>query len=228
MSRHATQDELGIRESITVPWRELVGAADVDTAVDTVGRYGWLPVAVGLLVHALARGLFQYVSDPFIMMEGYVFQGWPVAAAITAFEAFFLVVFAWFIYFGAIGVIAGFVSTERIMAPDIFKAGGYLTVLFAPVFLVGSAVIATVTAPESVAEITAEQSGDIAVQSEAYAAVYDTVQMQIVQTLKAAVWIVTGFLMLPVVAKLYAIDAKGSVAAVLPVTLVAVFAAFLV
>lgn len=228
MSQRATQGERGLRESITVPWRELVSASDVDAAVDAIGRYGWSPVAVGLLVHALARGLFQYVSDPFIMMEGYVFRGWPVAAAVTLFEAFFLVAFAWFVYFGAVGVIAGFVSTERIMAPDVFKVGGYLTALFAPAFLVGSAVIATVSAPESVAEITADGPGDIAVQSEAYAAVYDTLQMRIVQTLKAVVWILIGFLMLPVVSRLYAIDEKGSVAAVLPVTLVAVIVAFLV
>lgn len=228
MSRGPHPDELSPRESVTVPWRLTLSAPAVDDALAAITRYGWAPAVAGLLVHGIIRGVFEYVSDPFVIIESYVFDGWTIAFAITLLEGVFIVVFAWFTYFGAVGVIAGFISTERIMAPEIFKVGGYLTALFVPAFLVGSAVIATVSGPPELADVTAETVGDVAVQEEAHSFIYDTVQMQVAQTLKAVVWILVGFLLLPVVSQLYGIDEKGSVAAVLPVTLVAVFAAFLV
>lgn len=218
----------GVRESITVPWRQVVTAGSVESAIATIRRYGWLPVVAGLLVHAVARGLFEYASDPFIIADGYIFDGWPVALSITMVEGFFLVLFAWFLYFGAVGAVAGFISSERIMAPEIFKIGGYLTVLFVPAFLVGSALIATVTLPETIVSASSERAGEAEFQREAYTAMYDTWQMQLLQLFKAAVWVFIGFLLLPVVSTLYSIDEKGSVAAVLPVTLVTVVAAFLV
>ncbi|WP_121740870.1 hypothetical protein [Natronorubrum halophilum] len=223
-SDHRTSDWTVIR-----PWRKLLQSSDTDGMIRVVRRYGWLPALFGLALHSIARGAFEYLSEPFIIVEGYVFPGWPAALVVNVLFGSFVVIFSWFCYFGLIGVIAGFLSTEYDMVGDIFKFGGYLTVLFAPVFLVGSVLIATVTAPDGVStEVVAENSdGTAEFATTAYSFVYDTPQMHAIRILKAVAWVVTGFLLLPIVQHLYELDEKRSVMSVLPVTLVGVITAFL-
>lgn len=211
------------------PWRELLRADDIDGMVGAVRRHGWLPALIGLALHALSRGAFEYLSEPFIVVESYVFPGWPAALVVNLFFGAFVVAFSWFLYFGLIGVIAGYLSEGHVMEVDVFKIGGYLTVLFVPVFAVGSVLIATVSAPDGASAAAIAENGDEAAEfaMTAYSFVYDTPQMHAVRVLKAATWVLVGFLMLPVVQRLYGIDEKRSVVSVLPVTLAGVITAFL-
>lgn len=209
------------------PWRLLLQSDDIEEMIGVVRRYGWLPALFGFALHALARGVFEYVSDPDIIRVDYVFEGWPIAFGINLFFGASVVLFSWFLYFGLIGSIAGFFSDTIDMTTDVFKFGGYLTALFAPVFLVAVALMTTITVPEGTAAgiETTEAAAEFAMR--ANSAVYDTPQMHVVRVLKAFVWILTGFLMLPVIQHLFDIDEKQSVLSVLPVTLVGVFTAFL-
>ncbi|NGM69999.1 hypothetical protein G6M89_13435 [Natronolimnobius sp. AArcel1] len=215
--------------TIVRPWRELLDADDISAMISVIRQYGWLPALFGVALHALTRGVFEYLSDPTVIAEGYVFAWWPLAFVVSLFFGTFVVMFSWFVYFGLIGVIAGFFSSKHDLALDTFKFGGYLTAIFAPVFLIGSVIILTVSAPAESAAVTTE-SGDEFTEfaTTAYSYVHDTPQMHAVQILKAGAWIVTGFLMLPIVQQLYEIDEKRSVASVLPVTLAGVIIAFLV
>ncbi|SDK55664.1 hypothetical protein [Natronorubrum texcoconense] len=229
MGRNANDDRRPSNWTVIRPWRKLVQSNDIDGMIRVVRRYGWLPALFGLALHSLARGAFEYLSEPFIIVEGYVFPGWPAALVVNVLFGSFVVIFSWFCYFGLVGVIAGFLSDEEDMVADMFKFGGYLTVLFAPVFLVGSVVIATISVPDGVSADAAAQNGDGTVEfaTTAYSFVYDSTQMHAVRILKATAWVVTGFLLLPVVQHLYDIDEKRSVVSVLPVTLVGVITAFL-
>jgi hypothetical protein len=229
MSRRA---ETGARATsdwtILEPWRKLVRSNDIEEMIGVVRRYGWLPALFGVALHSLARGAFEYLSEPFIVTEGYFFPGWPAALVVNLLFGTFVVAFSWFLYFGLIGVIAGFFSEKSDMMTDVFKFGGYLTVLFTPVFLIGSVLIATVSAPDVAADAFAE-NGDGAVETTmtAYSFVYDTPQMHVIRILKAIAWIAVGFLMLPIIQHLYEIDEKQSVVSVFPVTLGGVITAFL-
>lgn len=209
------------------PWRMLLQSDDIEEMIGVVRRYGWLPALFGFALHALSRGAFEYVSDPDIIRAGYVFEGWPVALGINLFFGASVVLFSWFLYFGLVGSIAGFFSETTDMTVDVFKFGGYLTVLFAPVFLVAALLLTTVTVPEGTPASfeSTEAAAEFAMR--ANSAVYDTPQMHAVRVLKALVWVLTGFLMLPVVQHLFDIDEKQSVLSVLPVTLVGVLTAFL-
>ncbi|WP_245549655.1 hypothetical protein [Natronococcus occultus] len=211
------------------PWRELLQANDVERMIGVVRQYGWLPALFGLALHSLSRGAFEYMSEPFIVTEGYIFSGWPAALIINVLFGTFVVLFSWFIYFGLIGVIAGYLSEDHVMESDVFKFGGYLTVVFVPVFVLGSVLISTVTVPDGASAEAVAQNGGGTVEfaMSAYSFVYETPQMHAVRAFKAAAWILVGFLMLPIVQRLYEIDQKRSVASVLPLTLGGVLTAFL-
>lgn len=229
MSHSGDSDHRAAGWTVIRPWRKLLQSDDIDGMIRVVRRYGWLPALFGLALHSLTRGAFEYLSEPFIVVEGYVFPGWPAALVVNVLFGSFVVIFSWFCYFGLVGVIAGFLSDEEDMAADMFKFGGYLTVLFAPVFLIGSALIVTISVPDGVSADAAAQNGDGTVEfaTTAYSFVYDTPQMHAVRILKAIAWVVIGFLLLPVVQHLYDIDEKRSVVSVLPVTTVGVITAFL-
>ncbi|TYT63355.1 hypothetical protein [Natrialba swarupiae] len=229
MSRSVDPDHRASGWTVLRPWRKLLGANDIDGVIAVVRRYGWFPALCGLAVHSLARGAFEYVSEPFVVAEGYVFPAWPAALVVNLLFGAFVVVFSWFLYFGLIGVVAGTLSDDHVMETDVFKIGGYLLTLFAPVFFLATILMATVGAPDGLH--TEGVSGNGAEAAEfamtSYSFVYDTPQMHAVRTLKAIAWIVVGFLMLPVVGRLYEIDEKRSVLSVLPVTLAGVISAFL-
>ncbi|AEH38394.1 hypothetical protein [Halopiger xanaduensis] len=229
MSRRANATARGNEWTAIRPWRKLVRANDIGEMIDVVGRYGWLPALVGLALHALARGAFEYLSEPYIVVEGYVFPGWPIALGVNLVFGAAVVAFSWFLYFGLVGAIAGYFSDKHDLAVETFKFGGYLSVLFAPVFLLGAAVIVTITVPEGATAAMGAQTGEEAVEFalSAHSFVYDMPQMHAVRVLKALTWIVTGFLLLPVVQQLYEIGEKQSVLSVLPVTLLGVATAFL-
>lgn len=204
--------------------RELTSAGSVRDLTDTIKRYGWLPPFLGLLLHGVARGAFEFLSEPFAMSEGYVFTGWQLALLINVVYGAFLVGFSWFMYFGVIGAIAGFFSDETSMETDVLKVGGYLTVLFVPLMAIASLLALSTPAPETVVA-GAESTARVA---ETHRAVDNSLQMRIVDVILAGGWIVVGFLMLPVVGDLYDVDRKESVLSVLPVTLVAVVATQLI
>ncbi len=139
--------------------------------------------------------------------RGYVFPAWPAALVVNLLFGAFVVVFSWFLYFGLIGVVAGTLSDDHVMETDVFKIGGYLLTLFAPVFSRhdpdGDGRCPDGLHTEGVSGNGAE-AAEFAMTS--YSFVYDTPQMHAVRTLKAIAWIVVGFLMLPVVGRLYEID----------------------
>lgn len=205
-------------------WRrlghELTHARNIGDFVETVERYGWTPPLLGLLLLGVVRGVFEYLSEPFAMSKGYVFSGWQLALGINLLYGLFFVGFVCFLYFGVAGAIAGHLSDETEMERSMFKVGGYLMVLFVPVVAIAAALAVTIPAPETVVA-GAEPVAEV-VQS--HSAVVNTTQMRAIGTMMAGVWILVGFLLLPVVSELYGIDKKASVLSVLPVTLVAVVA----
>lgn len=203
-------------------WRrlghELTHAGNVRGLVETVGRYGWAPPFVGLLAHAGTRGVFEHLSEPFAMSQGYVFAGWQLALAINLLYGAALVTLTWFLYFGVIGSLAGLFSETTKMDVVVFKIGGYLMVLFVPVLVVGAGLVVTIPPPDPVVAGVDPTTEVI----ETHHVVANSLQMRVVDTLLSAVWIVVGFVMLPVVSELYDVDGPASVFAVLPVTLIAV------
>lgn len=205
-------------------WRrlghELTHARSIGDFVGTVERYGWTPPLLGLVLLGVVRGVFEYLSEPFAMSKGYVFNGWQLALGINLLYGLFFVGFMCFLYFGVAGAIAGYFSDETAMERSMFKVGGYLMVLFVPVVAVAAALAVTIPSPETVIAGVEPVSEVVA----SHNAVAHTPQMRIVETMMAGVWILVGFLLLPVVSELYGIDKKASVLSVLPVTLVAVVA----
>lgn len=231
MSRHADADSRARATGRRVlrPWRNLLQANDTEEMIGVVRRYGWLPALVGFALHAIARGAFEYVSNPAVVIEGYVFAGWSIAVVVNAFFGAAVVGFSWFLYFGLVGTLAGFFSERHDLAVETFKFGGYVSVLFAPVFLIGTALMLTITVPDGAGADVAAENGEEVVEFAlaAHSFVYDTPQMHAVRVLKAIAWIATGFVMLPIVQHLYDIGEKQSVLSVLPVTLLGVVTAFL-
>ncbi len=208
-------------------WRrlghELTHAGSIDDLLDTVGKYGWAPPLLCLFVAGLSRGGFEFLTEPYAMSQRYAFAGWELALAINLLFGVFFLAFTWFLFFGVIGSLAGFLSKTTRMDATVFKVGGYFALVFVPVLVVGSALAVTVPAPE-VAIATVDSPETLA---GTYAAIADSAQMGVFSTLMAAAWVLAGFLMLPVVGSLYDLSAKRSVLAVLPVTLVAVTATLL-
>lgn len=199
---------------------KLAHAQDVADLVATIRQYGWTVPIVGLLFYGIFQGVFEYLTEPFAMSQQYVFIGWELALAINLVYGFFVGVLSWFLYFGVIGSISGFFSSETKMETAIFKIGGYLMLLFVPILVVASVLAVTISPPD-VAIAGVDPVEDVARTHEQVA---DTPQMWIINVLQAIGWVVIGFLMIPVVSELYEIDTKGSVLSVLPVTLIAVIA----
>lgn len=205
-------------------WRDLgyalTHAESVTDLIRTVEDYGWIPPFAVLALYGVLRGVFEYLVEPYGMAQGYTFPGWELALGINLVYGFFLVTFSWFMYFGVVGALAGFLSEVKAMDVTVFKLGAYLSGLFVPIFVVGTLTALTIPAPKTAVAGT-DPVGQI---TESYRVVYDTPQMQLVRLLKAGGWLLVGFLSLPVVKELYELDEKGSLLAVLPVTVVAVVA----
>ena len=203
---------------------ELTNARNVGDLIRTVGRYGWAPPLVCLLLYGGAQGVFEHLSEPFAMSQGYVFAGWQLALIINLLYGLSLVTLSWFLYFGVVGSIAGYLSETTSMETTVFKIGGYLVLLFVPLLAVGAGLVLTIPAPDPIVA-GVDPTTDVI---ETHQAVANSTQMRIVDTLMSIGWIVVGFIMLPVVSELYDISAKASVLAVLPVTLIAVVGAQLI
>ncbi|WP_254274587.1 hypothetical protein [Haloarcula marina] len=204
--------------------RELANARSMQDLVGTMKRYGWLPPIVGLLLYGFTRGIFEHLTEPFAMSQGYIFTGWQLALGINLLFGVFIVGFTWFLYFGVAGSIAGFFSDKTNMDSTVFKAGGYLSVLFVPVLVISWFLALTIPAPEAVVA-GVEPTADVI---ETHRVVANSPQMRIVDLLLSATWIVVGFLLLPIISELYDINRKQSVISVLPVTLLAVIGTQLV
>lgn len=204
-------------------------AEDLETLTTAVADYGWsVPLAL-IAVLGVVSGVFEYLTNPYVVAEGYVFPGWIAPLFVNLVYGVALTGFAWFLFFGVIGSFAGYLSDVRKMDTAVFKIGSYFLLVLVPVLLVGWLLALTLTVPESATfptEVTREgvNPGDVT----AYSVLHDTVQLHVVRVLRAAAWVVIGFLMLPVVEHRFELSRKESVLAVLPVTLVAVFATQLV
>ena len=203
--------------------REFRGAETLPDLVETVRHYGWLPPVLAVAVYGGARGVFEFLSEPFAIANGYVFEAWPAALAINLVYGVFLAGFSWFLYFGVIGSFAGFFADDKAIDTGIFKSGAYMLLVFVPLLVVSGLLAATI--PSSVPAVTGGGAPEVA---EAHRALAATPQMRIAGVLLAAGWVVVGFLLIPVVGELYDIDVKATVISVLPVTLVAVVATVLV
>jgi hypothetical protein len=198
-------------------------AETIDELVATVRAYGWLPPFAAVALCGFAAGLFQFLTGPYSIANGYFFRGWPAAVLINVLFGFFLTGFFWFLYFGVIGAVTGFFAEDRAMDTGVFKLGGYLLLLFVPPLLVGGLLATTI--PASVATPGGQgPEAAIAVQR----ALSATIQLQVAGALLAATWVAVGFLLIPLVAQLYGVSRKQSVVAVLPVTLLTVVTTVLV
>jgi len=203
--------------------REFGAAESLAELVATIRGYGWLPPVVALVGYGLIRGLFEFLSEPYAIANGYFFQAWPAAVLINLFYGLFLGGFSWFLYFGVIGALAGFFAEDTSLDTGIFKAGAYLLLVFVPLLAISS--VLAVTIPPSVATVAGEGAPAVA---DVHRALAVTPQMRVAGFLLAAGWVVVGFLLLPVVSELYDVGRKASVVSVLPVTLVAMIATVLV
>lgn len=209
-------------------WRrlgyELTHAQSIRDLCDTARRFGWVPPLLVLALHGVVRGWLAYLSEPYAMSQEYLFAGWWLALGINVVYGLFLVGFAWFMYFGVVGGIAGFFSEEAALDLTTFKVGSYLLVVFVPILFVAGLLALTISPPDAVVAGAAAPEA----VAETHRAVSDSPQMRLVSVLKAAGWILVGFLVLPVVEELYDVDKRISVLAVLPVTLAAVVSTQLV
>lgn len=205
-------------------WRtlgpELRSIESIKDFVRTVTVYGWGPPLVALVIHGAVRGVFEHLTDPFIISAGYWFVGWQFALFVNFVYGTAIVVFSWFLYFGLVGSLAGYLSSERHMDVGIFKVGAYLSLLFVPVFLVGWIIALTLSVPEGVTVGTT--------QAAAQSYVRDTLQLRVVAFLKGLTWILIGLVLLPIVSDRYSLGRKGSVLAVLPPTMAAILATQLI
>lgn len=201
--------------------RELSSARSTQDLVGTMRRYGWVGPLTGLIFYGFTKGVFEHLTEPFAMSQGYIFTGWQIALVINVLFGLFTAGFTWFLYFGVIGALAGFFSEQVKMDPAMFKTGGYLSILFVPVVVVTWFIALTIPAPDAVVA-GVEPTADVI---ETHRAVANSPQIRLIETLLSATWIVVGFLLLPVVSELYEIDRKESVFAILPVTLIAVVGA---
>lgn len=199
-------------------FRELASAESMQDLVSTMKRYGWVAPITGLLLYGFSKGIFEHLTEPFAMSQGYIFTGWQLALGINMIFGLFIVGFTWFLYFGVIGSIAGFFSETTKMDPTVFKAGGYLSVLFVPVLVVSWFLALTIPAPDAVVAGVEPTEAVI----ETHRVVANSLQMRIVDLLLSGTWIVVGFLLLPIISELYEINRKQSVISVLPVTVLAV------
>ncbi|MCU4802479.1 hypothetical protein OB920_19120 [Halobacteria archaeon HArc-gm2] len=202
---------------------EFRDAESVAELVATIRAYGWLPPALALVTYGVTRGVFEFTSETYAIANGYFFEAWPAAVLINLVFGLFLGGFSWFLYFGIVGVFAGFFTEDTSIDTGVFKAGAYLLLVFVPLLVI-SGVIAT-TIPASVVTLSGEGAPAVA---DAHRALAATTQMRVVGVLIAAGWGAVGFLLLPIVRELYGIDRKAAVVSVLPATLVAVVATVLV
>ena len=199
---------------------ELRDVRDVSGFIDTATTYGWAPVVLALALHGTVRGVFEHLTDPFIIASGYWFPGWQFALLVNIVYGTAIVVFGWFLFFGLVASIGGYLSSVRHMDVGMFKIGAYLSLVFIPVFVIGSIISLTLTVPEALVVGTADET--------AHTYVRRTLQLQLVAFLRGLTWIVIGFVLLPIVADRYALDRKASVVAVLPPTMGAILATQLV
>ncbi len=203
--------------------RQFRSAGTLAKLVATVRAYGWVPPLAALVFCGLVAGLFQFLTGPYTIANGYFFRGWPAALLINVFFGVALTGFFWFLYFGVIGAIVGLFTEDTAMDTGVFQTGGYLLLVFVPALLAGGLLATTI--PASVTTVSGQSpEARIAVQR----ALAATVQMQLAGVLLAAAWVVVGFLFIPLVAQLYGVSRKVSVIAVLPVTLLAVVTTVLV
>jgi hypothetical protein len=197
---------------------ELRTARNTRDLVDTIRRYSWVLPLASLLLYGLTRGVFEFLTEPFAMSQGYTFTGWQIAAGINVLFGLFVSGFTWFLFFGVVGAIAGFFSDVTKLDTTMFKVGGYLSVLFVPVVVVSWFIALTIPAPDAVVA-GAEPTTEVI---ETHRSVANASQMRLIDTMLSVTWIVIGFLLLPIVSELYDISSKQSVLSVLPVTLIAV------
>lgn len=209
---------------------ELIGklrdAESIEEYTAVIALHGWTVPLVLLGIIGIVRGIFEYFADPFVISEGYRFVGWPLALFANLVYGYFIVLFAWFMFFGVIGAFAGYLSDAREMDAAMFKVGSYLSTLFVPVFLLGALIILTVSVPEGVTAVDAHQDDPSTALGAEY--VHDTIQYHVISIFRAIAWAIIGFLMLPIVEQRYELNRRRSVLAVLPTTLAAIFATQLI
>lgn len=220
MVRTTTGGEVAKDPALFTRLRDAEGIAEF---ARIVAAHGWTVPIVLLACIGAIRSMFGYLTDPYVVMHGYVFPGWPAAYAINLIYSVFQMAFVWFIFFGLISAFAGLLSDVRAMDPAVFKTGSYLLTLFAPVFVLGAVLAFTITIPDSAALPGAENGYGLE-NPTAYSFIHDTVQLHLVNALQALTWAIIGYLTLPVVEHRFELDRKQAAIAVLPVTLAAVVA----
>ncbi|WP_136689814.1 hypothetical protein [Halorhabdus amylolytica] len=207
------------------PWRALRRAQTIDDVTSVILDYGWAGPMLGLLLHILVRTILIYVMEPIVIISGYLFDGAAVTMIVVFVYTSSFVLLAVFLYFGGVGAIAGFLSDERQYSPAVFKLGGYVSVLFIPLFLIGIVLALTVSGePYPLPSEPTANATTIATELAQYRReILTTPQMYAIRVLRMVGWAVIGFLILPIVGRLYELDRKRSVLSVLPPTMAALF-----
>lgn len=208
-------------DSTIEAWRAFLGAEDFRETTDVVEYYGWTAPAVGVFVHVLFRSVSTFLVEPGVLKGGAPFPSLVSAFVLnfvyTSFQTLLLV----FFFFGTIGAIAGLVASNRSLDVTTFKFGGYLSVVFVPIFVVASILALTISGSDvGVAAISGTNVSQVAPKvMDVRMNVRRTPQMQIVRLLRVSGWIICAFVLRPVVARLYGLGRIRSALALIPTTI---------
>ena len=199
-------------------WRVFLTRGSIRESARFAGRHGWGAPLIGVVVASLCRGSYNYLTDPTIVAQGHPLGNVSVLAINVLYSLFF-VLLSWVLYFGSVTALGGLLNQEIHFSLSAFKLGGYLSVAFVPIFLIG--VVIAFTIPASVAAVepsSAANATDAARRTiSAQLAIRSTPQASIVRILRTVGWLIVALFLVPAIAELYDIGRPRSfLAVVLP------------
>lgn len=207
-------------DSTTEAWRTFLDAKDFGEAAESIEYYGWTAPAVGVFAHVLFRSVFTYLIEPGVIKGGEPFSSLLSAFVLNFVYTCFQTLLLLFFFFGTIGAIAGLIAPNRSLDVTTFKVGGYLSVVFIPIFVVASVLALTISGSDvGVAAISGGNVSQMAPKiMEIRMNVRSTPQMQIVRLLRISGWLLCALLLRPVLARRYGLGRIRSTLALLPTT----------
>ncbi|WP_231187910.1 hypothetical protein [Haladaptatus sp. DYF46] len=207
-------------DSTTDAWRAFLDADDFGEAAESIEYYGWTAPAIGVFAHVLFRSGFTYLIEPGVMKGGEPFPSLLSAFVLNFVYTSFQTLLLLFFFFGTIGAIAGLIASNRSLDVTTFKVGGYLSVVFVPIFVVASVLALTISGSD--VGIAAVSGGNVSQMApkimEVRMNIRSTQQMQIVRLLRISGWLLCALLLRPVLARHYDLGRIRSTIALLPTT----------
>lgn len=191
-------------EYVIYTWQKFLTASSVRASAHVVDTGGWGAAFLGVVVAALFRGVFNYLTDPLIVARGRPLGNVSVLALDVVFS-FFFVLLTWVLFFGSVTALAGLVNRDIHFSLAAFRLGGYLSVVFVPIFLVGIALAVTIPVSAVTTDPAMATNATMAARHtvQAQLAIRSTPQMSFVRALRVVGWLVVAAFLVPAVTELY-------------------------